>query len=186
MGLTFDTGALIGLERSQHHMRKVYDVAVSHDVRITVPSVVVAEWWRAGPKETERARILRSVVVESISDLVARLAGVALTLAPRAQTIDAIVIASFLPTVGRNRLHLGSEGFGDAARLRPAIQLDSHPASLTEPYTRVSWTQQNGNSRPGANSRRMAISCNLPSGPTHWLSWNARQWWRSGAASHSR
>jgi len=41
MGLTFDTGALIGLERSRHHMRKVYDVAVSHNVRITVPSVVV-------------------------------------------------------------------------------------------------------------------------------------------------
>jgi hypothetical protein len=51
MGLTFDTGALIGLERSRHYMRKVYDVAVSHDVRITVPSVVVAEWWRAGVKE---------------------------------------------------------------------------------------------------------------------------------------
>jgi predicted nucleic acid-binding protein len=94
MGLTFDTGALIGLERSRHHMRKVYDVAVSHDVRITVPSVVVAEWWRAGEKEKDRARILRSVAVESISDLVARLAGVALTLAPRAHTIDAIVMAS--------------------------------------------------------------------------------------------
>jgi predicted nucleic acid-binding protein len=94
MGLTFDTGALIGLERSRHYMRKVYDVAVSHDVRITVPSVVVAEWWRAGEKEKERARILRSVAVESISDLVARLAGVALTLAPRAHTIDAIVMAS--------------------------------------------------------------------------------------------
>jgi hypothetical protein len=94
MGLTFGTGALIGLERSRHYMRKVYDVAVSHDVRITVPSVVVAEWWRAGEKEKERARILRSVAVESISDLVARLAGVALTLAPRAQTIDAIVMAS--------------------------------------------------------------------------------------------
>jgi predicted nucleic acid-binding protein len=75
-------------------MRKVYDVAVSHDVRITVPSVVVAEWWRAGEKEKERARILRSVAVEPISDFVARLAGVALTLTPRAQTIDALVMAS--------------------------------------------------------------------------------------------
>jgi predicted nucleic acid-binding protein len=94
MGLTFDTGALIGLERSRHLMRKVYDVAVNHDVRITVPSVVVAEWWRAGEKEKDRARILRSVVVEPISDFVARLAGVALTFARRAQTIDALVMAS--------------------------------------------------------------------------------------------
>lgn len=94
MGLTFDTGALIGLERSRHLMRKVYDVAVSHDVRITVPSVVVAEWWRAGQKEKARAQILRSLVVEPVSDFVARLAGVALTLTPRAQTIDALLMAS--------------------------------------------------------------------------------------------
>lgn len=94
MGITFDTGALIGLERSRHHMRKVYDVAVTHDVLITVPSVVVAEWWRAGQKEKERAKILRSVAVEPVSDYVARLAGVALTLLPSAQTIDAIVMAS--------------------------------------------------------------------------------------------
>jgi predicted nucleic acid-binding protein len=93
MGLTFDTGALIGLERSRL-MRKVYDVAVNHDVRITVPSVVVAEWWRAGEKEKERARILRSLVVEPISELIARLAGVALTLTPGAQAIDALVMAS--------------------------------------------------------------------------------------------
>ncbi|HKY40333.1 MAG TPA: PIN domain-containing protein [Polyangiaceae bacterium] len=96
MGLTLDTGALIGLERTRHHMRKVYDVAVMHDVRMTVPAVVVAEWWRAGrkEKEKERARILRSVMVESITDHIARLAGVALTLVPSTHTIDAIVMAS--------------------------------------------------------------------------------------------
>jgi predicted nucleic acid-binding protein len=94
MGLTFDTGALIGLERARHHMRKVFDVAAMHDVRITVPSVVVAEWWRTGVKEKERAKILRSVEVEPVTDYVARLAGAALSLMPRAQTIDAIVMAS--------------------------------------------------------------------------------------------
>jgi predicted nucleic acid-binding protein len=94
MGLTFDTGALIGLERARHHMRKVYDTAVTCGVPITVPSVVVAEWWRAGVKEKERAQILRSVRVEAISDEVARLAGAALTLVRGVQTIDAIVMAS--------------------------------------------------------------------------------------------
>lgn len=94
MGLTFDTGALIGLERSRHAMRKVFDVAVSHDVRITVPAIVVAEWWRLGQKEKERARLLRAVVVEPITEHVARLAGAALTLVPAAQTIDALVMAS--------------------------------------------------------------------------------------------
>ncbi len=94
MGLTFDTGALIGLERARHRMRKVYDTAVSCEVPITVSTVVVAEWWRAGAKEKERAQILRSVRVEPVSELVARLAGIALTLVPGSQTIDAIVMAS--------------------------------------------------------------------------------------------
>lgn len=75
-------------------MRKVYDTAVTAGVPITVPAVVVAEWWRKGRKEKERAAILRSVIVEPITDGIARLAGVALTLQPAAQTIDAIVLAS--------------------------------------------------------------------------------------------
>lgn len=94
MGLTFDTGALIGLERARHRMRKVFDVAVTHNVRITVPAAVVAEWWRQGRKEKERAQLLRAVVVEPIAEHVARMAGVALTLVPKAQTIDALVMAS--------------------------------------------------------------------------------------------
>lgn len=94
MGLTFDTGALIGLERRRHAMRAVYATAVSHRVPITVPAVVIAEWWRAGVHEKERAIILRSVKVEPLTDYVARLAGVALGLVRGAGTIDAIVMAS--------------------------------------------------------------------------------------------
>jgi predicted nucleic acid-binding protein len=125
MGLTFDTGALIGLERARHAMRKVYDAAVSNDVRITVPSVVVAEWWRLGRREQERARILRSVVVEPITDHVARLAGVALTLVPSAQTIDAIVMASasqrgdeIVYTSDLDDLNALRDGVGQFKRLR--------------------------------------------------------------------
>lgn len=94
MGLTFDTGALIGLERSRHFMRKVYDTAIAKDVPITVPSVVVAEWWRIGVGEKERARILRSLTVEPVTEHIARLAGAALTVVRGAHTIDAIVVAS--------------------------------------------------------------------------------------------
>jgi hypothetical protein len=85
---------LIGLERARHSMRKVYETAMVHRVPITVPAVVVAEWWRAGRHEKERAGVLRSVVVDPVSDGTARLAGIALTLVPSAQTIDAIVMAS--------------------------------------------------------------------------------------------
>jgi hypothetical protein len=57
MGLTFDTGALIGLERVHHSMRKVYDAAITHGVPITVQAVVVAEWSDAGDLELLRASV---------------------------------------------------------------------------------------------------------------------------------
>jgi predicted nucleic acid-binding protein len=94
MGLTFDTGALICLERARHEMRKVYASAITNDIRITVPAVVVAEWWRTGRKEKDRANILQSVIIDPTTDFVARLAGAALTLLPGAQTVDALVMAS--------------------------------------------------------------------------------------------
>jgi hypothetical protein len=93
-GLTFDTGALIGLERSRHRMRKVFDVAVSHGVSITVPSSVVAEWWRPGAGAKLRGSILRAMRVEALDTHLAKLAGEALARVPGAGTIDAIVMAS--------------------------------------------------------------------------------------------
>ncbi len=93
-GLTFDTGALIGLERRHHAMRKVYDTAIATGFPITVPTVVIAEWWRAGLREKERAAWLRSMRVEPLTDYVARMAGAAVGLVREAGTVDAIVMAS--------------------------------------------------------------------------------------------
>jgi predicted nucleic acid-binding protein len=117
VGLTFDTGALIGLERRRHAMRAVYATAVAHHVTITVPAAVVAEWWRAGVHEKERAMILRSVRVEPLTDYVARLAGVAVGLVRGAGTIDAIVMAS---ASLRGDTVYSSDG-ADLARLQAAV-----------------------------------------------------------------
>jgi predicted nucleic acid-binding protein len=92
-GITFDTGALIALERRHHRIRKVYATAVLRGFVITVPTVVVTEWWRAGRREKERAGILRSVRVEPLLEHVARLAGEAMG-SVGAGAIDAIVVAS--------------------------------------------------------------------------------------------
>ena len=94
MGVTFDTGALIGLERRRHAIRKVFATAIEHGVPIVVPTVVIAEWWRRGAREKERTAILRAVRVEALGEDVARLAGIAVGLVPGAGTIDAIVMAS--------------------------------------------------------------------------------------------
>lgn len=93
-GLTFDTGALIALERRRDAMRKVFATAASNGIPMTVPAVVVTEWWRAGHREKERLALLRSLRVEPLVERVARIAGAALGQTRGATAIDALVMAS--------------------------------------------------------------------------------------------
>lgn len=91
-GLTFDTGALIALERRRHRMRRVLAIAIADAVRVTVPVAVVAEWWR---KRTDLAEeILAAVDVEPMDDGLAKRAGEAQAAVRGATTVDAIVMAS--------------------------------------------------------------------------------------------
>jgi hypothetical protein len=92
--LTFDTGALINLERRRQDIWKVFHTAYENDEIVIVPAIVLAEWWRTGRHEKDRARILRLVIVEPLIDHVARLAGHALSIVPDAGTVDAVVMAS--------------------------------------------------------------------------------------------
>ncbi len=71
--ITFDTGALIALEGRNARMLRVVGAAVQGDKRITVPTVVVAEWWRGRPSK-RMAQLLANVELEPLS---ARLAGIA-------------------------------------------------------------------------------------------------------------
>jgi hypothetical protein len=91
-GLTLDTGALIALEARRLRMRMHLQLA--HDERrvITVPAPVVVEWWRG--RTDVREHILASVVVEPLSERLARLAGEALAAVRGATAIDAVVMAS--------------------------------------------------------------------------------------------
>jgi predicted nucleic acid-binding protein len=91
-GLTFDTGALIALERRRHRMRRVFATAVRDEVRMTVPAAVVVEWWRG--RTALAGDILASIDVEPLDERLAKLAGEALAAVPRATAIDAIVMAS--------------------------------------------------------------------------------------------
>ena len=92
VGLTFDTGALISLERRRQRMARVYATAVADGIPVTVPAVVVAEWWRG--RSEAREIILRGVRVEDTTTALARLAGEALAEVPGASAIDALVMAS--------------------------------------------------------------------------------------------
>lgn len=92
IGLTFDTGALIALERRRPRMREILERAVESNQRVIVPADVVTEWWRG---RTEiRERILDWVEVEPLTEPLARIAGEALAAVKGSTLVDAVVMAS--------------------------------------------------------------------------------------------
>ena len=88
--ITFDTGAVIALERRKDRAMKVYTHARDRGVVVATPNVTLAEWWRG--RTDRRETVLQGLLVEPASDEVMKLAGVALGKV-RATTIDAIVAA---------------------------------------------------------------------------------------------
>jgi predicted nucleic acid-binding protein len=90
-GVTLDTGALIALERKAKRMRDLLASALSAGRDVTVPAAVVVEWWRAAGGQ---ARILGGLVVEPMSERLAKAAGEALATVAGATAIDAVVMAS--------------------------------------------------------------------------------------------
>lgn len=89
---TLDTGALIALERRRQRMWQVLDRAQAIGVVPIVPADVVAEWWRG--RSDIREHILASVVIEPLTDRLARLAGESMAKVAGATSVDAIVVAS--------------------------------------------------------------------------------------------
>jgi rRNA-processing protein FCF1 len=92
LGLTFDTGALIALERRTQRIWEIYRTAMHEAIPITVPAAVVVEWWRG--RTDVRQRILNGLRVEPLSGALAQTAGEALAAIESANAIDAVVMAS--------------------------------------------------------------------------------------------
>lgn len=90
--ITFDTGALIALERRRMRMRQVISRADDLEQRITVPADVIGEWWRGRTDVCEA--ILKGVNVEPLTEELAKVAGEALAAVRGATLVDAIVMAS--------------------------------------------------------------------------------------------
>lgn len=91
-GLTFDTGALIALERRTQRIWEIYRTAMIDAVPITVPVAVVVEWWRG--RTDVRERILAGVRVEALDTVLAKAAGQAMASVKSASPVDAVVMAS--------------------------------------------------------------------------------------------
>ena len=91
VGLTLDTGALIALEKRERRMKALLERARLEGRIITVPAVVVTEWWRNGDRQT---KILEAFDVEPMTERLAKIAGEALLATPTATIADTIVMAS--------------------------------------------------------------------------------------------
>jgi rRNA-processing protein FCF1 len=89
---TFDTGALIALERRRLRMVGVLKTAKTDKIPIVVPGMCVAEWWRG--RTDVREKILAAVIVEHTDDALVRLTGEALAKVPGATCVDALVMAT--------------------------------------------------------------------------------------------
>jgi hypothetical protein len=88
-GVTFDTGALIALERRKASALALLRVCRQARVAITIPAAVVVEWWRG-----THAALLESAYLEPLSPALAKAAGELLARARRSDAVDATVIVS--------------------------------------------------------------------------------------------
>src|SRR5258706_16097591 len=85
-GITFDTGALIALERRNPRMWNTFRRAQQRRRPVTVPTSVVAEWWRGRTDVPEN--LLRAVCVEDLTAPLAQLAGEAMAHVKGATVFD--------------------------------------------------------------------------------------------------
>lgn len=120
-GLTLDAGALIALERGDVRMRALLREAVRRNASVVVPSGVVAQAWRGGPRQARIARLLdaESTDVEVLDHVMARAVGV---ICRRTGTRD--VVDAQVALVARARGHaVITTDPDDLAKLDPSLTL---------------------------------------------------------------
>jgi hypothetical protein len=88
-GVTFDTGMLVALERRNASALALLRACMESRAVITIPSGVVAEWWRG----TNRT-LLECGTLEPLTPELAQRAGELLAQTGKSNAVDATVIAS--------------------------------------------------------------------------------------------
>jgi predicted nucleic acid-binding protein len=115
VAFTFDTGALIALERGRQRMVAVFKTARIDRIPVIVPGVCIAEWWRG--RTDIREKILAAVVVQHTDDALVKVAGEALAKLPKATCIDTMAMA----VAARYGGAIFTSDIGDLLRLQTAF-----------------------------------------------------------------
>ena len=94
MSLVLDAGALIAIERGDRDTAALIEVARQQRRAVIVPAGVVGQAWRGGGRQVRLARLLnaRDIVVEPLTDAIARAAGALCGTAGTTDVIDASVV----------------------------------------------------------------------------------------------
>ena len=96
--IVLDAGAVIGLSRNDHRLRRIFKAAQKAGVEVRVPIVVVAETVRGnGPRDATVNLVLAQTAPQHpLTERLARVAGVLLGDSGSSSTIDALVVADAL------------------------------------------------------------------------------------------
>ena len=123
-GVTYDTGALIAADRNDRRMWALHAAFLALEVSPTVPTPVLAEAWRGGPRQASLARFLALCTTEPLTEDQAKAVG---TLAARAGHDDIVdvtlvegVIRRHDAVVTSNPTHIRK--IAAAIRARPTVE----------------------------------------------------------------
>lgn len=92
MGVTYDTGALIAAERNDRRMWALHAGFLAEEVVPVVPSPVLAEAWRGGPRQASLSRLLAMCEIEPLTEPQARDVGVLAGKADHDDVVDVTVV----------------------------------------------------------------------------------------------
>lgn len=152
ISITLDTGALIALERGAKRIRSLLLGAQEQRAVVTVPAVVLAEWWRT---DSRRNRLMLSgFTIEPTTERLARIAGEAMAEVPAATVIDAIVMAS----AAQRGDTVFTSDLDDLERLAALLSISARDASLSQPPWRAQGFAPKGDAQPVAKCRAWRLA----------------------------
>lgn len=121
VGVTFDTGALIAIERGDRRLQALIDEAAAGGAEIAVPAGVIAQAWRGSSRQARLGRFLSLGMVTAVvlDEPEAKAAGVLCGLRNSADVVDASVVIC-----ARERNHTVVTGDEDDLRaLDPRLRI---------------------------------------------------------------
>ena len=123
-GVTYDTGALIAADHNDRRMWALHAGFLALETSPTVPTPVLAEAWRGGPRQANLARFLALCTAEPLTEEQAKAVGVLAARAGHDDIVDVTVVEGTVrrhdAVVTSNPTHIRK--IADAVRAKITIE----------------------------------------------------------------